>query len=167
MKLSIEGVSKRYAKNQWGLRNLKLELRSGVLGWLGPNGAGKSTLMPLARQLPAVWAAGFFLALLTGGGLGLRLLLTGDIRSLWAWLAGAAFIPTLALALGVWTGNGKAFEILYTLLWFVGPLHQTVQPDFMESSPLTAATRVPVFYLAAAVVLGALAVAGRGRQLPT
>ncbi len=45
MKLSIEGVSKKYAKNHWGLRNLQLELRPGVLGLLGPNGAGKSTLM--------------------------------------------------------------------------------------------------------------------------
>lgn len=45
MNLSIEGVSKKYAKNQWGLRNLRLELRPGVLGLLGPNGAGKSTLM--------------------------------------------------------------------------------------------------------------------------
>jgi hypothetical protein len=120
---------------------------------------------PLARQLPAVWVAGFLSALLTGGGFGLRLLLSGETRGLFAWLVGAAFIPTLALALGVWTGNGKAFEILYTLLWYIGPLHQTVQLDFMGSSPRTAATHVPVFCLAAAGLLGAFAVAGRQRQL--
>lgn len=45
MNLSIESVSKKYARSQWGLRNLQLELRPGVLGLLGPNGAGKSTLM--------------------------------------------------------------------------------------------------------------------------
>jgi ABC-type transport system involved in multi-copper enzyme maturation permease subunit len=120
---------------------------------------------PLARQLPAVWVAGFTVALLTGGGFGLRLLLTGEIRGLFAWFVGAAFIPTLALSLGVWSGTGKPFEILYTLLWYVGPLHQIVQLDFMGSSPMTAATRVPVFYLAAAGVFGTLAVAGRRRQL--
>jgi ABC-2 type transport system ATP-binding protein len=45
MKLSIEGVSKRYAGQRWALRDMRLELRPGVVGLLGPNGAGKSTLM--------------------------------------------------------------------------------------------------------------------------
>src|SRR5271154_239100 len=45
MKLSIEGVSKRYAKQRWGLRDVRLDLLAGVVGLLGPNGAGKSTLM--------------------------------------------------------------------------------------------------------------------------
>jgi ABC-2 type transport system ATP-binding protein len=45
MKLSIEGVSKRYAGQRWGLRDMQLELQPGVVGLLGPNGAGKSTLM--------------------------------------------------------------------------------------------------------------------------
>jgi ABC-type multidrug transport system ATPase subunit len=45
MKLSIEGVSKRYGRQRWGLRDLRLELLPGVIGLLGPNGAGKSTLM--------------------------------------------------------------------------------------------------------------------------
>jgi ABC-2 type transport system ATP-binding protein len=45
MKLSIEGVSKRYGGQRWGLRDMSLELLPGVVGLLGPNGAGKSTLM--------------------------------------------------------------------------------------------------------------------------
>ena len=45
MKLVIDGVSKQYAGKVWGLRDLRLELGSGVVGLLGPNGAGKSTLM--------------------------------------------------------------------------------------------------------------------------
>jgi len=45
MKLSIDGVSKRYAKQRWGLRDVRLDLLAGVVGLLGPNGAGKSTLM--------------------------------------------------------------------------------------------------------------------------
>lgn len=45
MKLTIEGVGKRYKGNFWGLREFSLELGPGVLGLLGPNGAGKSTLM--------------------------------------------------------------------------------------------------------------------------
>jgi ABC-2 type transport system ATP-binding protein len=45
MLLRIEGVSKQYRRDLWGLRSFTLDLRQGVLGLLGPNGAGKSTLM--------------------------------------------------------------------------------------------------------------------------
>ncbi len=120
---------------------------------------------PLARQLPALWVAGFLLALITGGGFGLRLLLSGELRGLFAWLVGAAFIPTLALALGVWSGTGKPFEIVYLLLWYVGPMHQTVPLDFMGSSPMTATTSVPVYFLTAAAILAVAAVVGRRQQL--
>jgi ABC-2 type transport system ATP-binding protein len=45
MKLNIQGVSKQYKGDVWGLKALSLELKPGVLGLVGPNGAGKSTLM--------------------------------------------------------------------------------------------------------------------------
>ena len=120
---------------------------------------------PNSRQLPAVWFAGVLVALLTGGGFGLRLLLTGDVRGLLAWLVGAVFIPTLALALGVCSGTGKPFEILYTLLWYVGPMHAIPQVDFMGSAPATAATQYPLIYLVLTGIFGVLALAGRKRQL--
>jgi hypothetical protein len=82
-----------------------------------------------------------------------------------AWLVGALFIPTLALALGVWSGTGKPFEILYTLLWYVGPMHAIPQLDFMGSAAGTSATRYPVIYLALAGIFGVTALAGRQRQL--
>jgi hypothetical protein len=122
---------------------------------------------PIARQLPAVWCAGAVLALITGSGFALRLLGAGNWRGLLAWLIGAAFIPTLALALGVWSGTSKPFEILYTLLWYVGPMHAQVPLDFMGSAPATANTRVPFVYLALAVGIALAALAGRKRQLQT
>jgi len=45
MDLVIDSVGKQYRGNVWGLQNISLHLRPGVLGLLGPNGAGKSTLM--------------------------------------------------------------------------------------------------------------------------
>jgi len=122
---------------------------------------------PIARQLPAVWLAGVILALLTGSGFALRLLFGGDLRGLLAWLVGALFIPTLALALGVWSGTSKLFEIVYTLLWYLGPMHATAQLDFMGSAPGTAMTRVPFFYLLLTLGMVAAALAGRKRQLQT
>jgi ABC-type multidrug transport system ATPase subunit len=51
MKLTIEGVGKRYKGDFWALRELGLELGAGVLGLLGPNGAGKSTLMRILATI--------------------------------------------------------------------------------------------------------------------
>ena len=45
MKLVIDGVSKLYKGNVWGLRDFSMALEPGVLALIGPNGAGKSTLM--------------------------------------------------------------------------------------------------------------------------
>jgi len=122
---------------------------------------------PLAGQLPALWLAGVSLALITGSGFAVRLLAGGNMRGLAAWLIGAVFIPTLALSLGVWSGSSKPFEVLYTLLWYAGPMHQVRQLDFMGSAPATAATPYPFYYLLLACGLALAALAGRKRQLQT
>jgi ABC-2 type transport system ATP-binding protein len=49
--LSIEGIGKCYGRDAWGLRDLTLQLRAGVVGLLGPNGAGKSTLMRILATI--------------------------------------------------------------------------------------------------------------------
>jgi ABC-2 type transport system ATP-binding protein len=45
--LQVEGVSKRFRGGNYGVRDLSLRARPGVLGLLGPNGAGKTTLMQM------------------------------------------------------------------------------------------------------------------------
>ncbi len=120
---------------------------------------------PLARQLPAVWLAGVLLAAVTGSGFAFRLLLEKNLPGLFAWAVGALFIPTAALCLGVWSSSSKPFEILYTLLWYIGPMHAMPALDFMGSAPATATTRYPLVYLALTAILFVLALAGRKRQL--
>ena len=124
-----------------------------------------STPHPIARQLPAVWMAGVVVALLTGGGFAFRLLLGWNLSGLMAWIIGMLFIPTFALSLGVWSGTGKPFEVLYSLLCYVGPLHAIPQLDFMGSAPATAATPYPLIYLMLTCVLAIAALLGRKRQL--
>ncbi len=51
MRLTIEGLGKRYRGGTWGLRGVDLELGPGVVGLLGPNGAGKSTLLRLLATI--------------------------------------------------------------------------------------------------------------------
>jgi len=115
--------------------------------------------------LPATWLSGWIVALLAGSGVALRLVLAGDWSALLAWAVGALFIPTLALALGAWTGSGKAFEGLYAAIWYIGPVNQLAALDFMGTTDKSVAAGVPFYYLALTVILLGLAVVGRMRQL--
>jgi ABC-2 type transport system ATP-binding protein len=49
--LEISDVGKQYSGNVWAIRNLTLQIGTGVLGLLGPNGAGKSTLMRMIATI--------------------------------------------------------------------------------------------------------------------
>ena len=49
--LKIESVSKQFRGGQFGVRDVSLDLKSGVIGLLGPNGAGKTTLMQMIATI--------------------------------------------------------------------------------------------------------------------
>lgn len=116
---------------------------------------------PLQRQLPAVWLSGVLLAVVMGATVALRLILAGEWTGIGAWAVGALFIPTLALALGVWSGGSKLFEALYLLLWYIGPMNRMPTLDYLGA---TGQNR-PLAWLAATAILSVAAVAGRKRQL--
>lgn len=131
----------------------------------GTSGLVFSAAWPLRRQLPATWLAGFLLALIAGSGVALRLAVSGNWPAVGAWVIGALFIPTLALALGVWSGTSKVFEVVYLFLWYIGPLNQTPSLDFMGAVPAAVRSGRPLLWLAVTVALGVASVAGRQRQL--
>ncbi len=131
----------------------------------GTTGLVFSAARPLSRQLPAAWASGVLLAMITGGGVAVRLGLAGDWGGLGAWTVGALFIPTLALALGVWSGGGKLFEVVYLLLWYLGPMQHVPGLDYLGALPATVRAGTPAVFLVATVLLGTAAVAGRKRQI--
>jgi hypothetical protein len=120
---------------------------------------------PVVTQIPALYLAGVTVALAAGGGIAVRCLLAGSGGALAGWLAGALFIPALALCLGVWSGTSKAFEALYTVLWYVGPLQPVAGLDFMGASDAALAAGTPAVTAAAAVMLVALAALGRRLRL--
>lgn len=117
------------------------------------------------RQLPACWAAGILIALATGAGALARLAIAGDMRGVLGVLAGAIFVPSLALFLGVVTGSSKFFEGLYTVLWYVGPLNSTPGMDFTGASNGSEVGAAAGFYFALAAALTLLALVIRSRQL--
>lgn len=89
---------------------------------------------PLLNQLPALWLSAFAVLALLGSGALIRFLAAGEFSSLLPWLAGALFIPSLALALGVLTGSGKSFEVVY-VLWMYGVLQRVPAFDFVGTTP--------------------------------
>jgi hypothetical protein len=120
-----------------------------------------SSASPLWRQLPAQWIAGFIVTLVMGSGAALRLMIEGDSGGLVAFLSAALFIPSLALALGVWSNSSKPFEILYITLWYLGPLNNTPGLDFIGAN----SDGHPQFYLFLSIALIVFAFFGRARQL--
>jgi hypothetical protein len=122
-----------------------------------------SSASPLWRQLPAQWIAGFIVTLLMSIGAILRYTVDGDTIGLLALLSGAFFIPSLALASGVWSGTSKLFEILYMVIWYLGPLNKVPGLDFIGSH----SNGYPQFFIPFSIALIAFAVFGRARQLRT
>lgn len=61
MKLTINDVSKRYANGVQALKDVSLEIPTGMFGLLGPNGAGKSTLMRTIATLQEADSGSVFL----------------------------------------------------------------------------------------------------------
>jgi len=139
------------------LGNREVHHRTGQMVFSAP--------FPLRGQLPAAWIAGLVVALVTGSGAALRLLVAGQWGALLAWAVGAAFIPALALALGVWSGSSKTFEVVYFLLWYAGPMNQVPVLDYLGATDEAVAAGMPLLYLALTLLLLGLAFAGRQRQI--
>jgi hypothetical protein len=122
-----------------------------------------SSASPLLRQLPAQWLAGFIVTLLVSIGAIIRFIVDGDTAGLLALLSGTFFIPSLALACGVWSGASKLFEILYMLIWYLGPLNKLMALDYIGSH----GNGRPEFFIPFSIVLIVFAFIGRTRQIRT
>jgi hypothetical protein len=118
----------------------------------------------LRRQLPLAWLAGVTVTLVAGAGVAANLMLAGDGPHLLAWGVGALFIPTLALALGAWSGSSKLFEVVYMLCWYAGPISRVESLDFMGAGSSLLWSRVLGYGLLTALLF-ALAAIGRKRQI--
>ncbi len=113
-----------------------------------------SSAYPLSRQFPAIWAAGLTVALLAGGGMLIRALLVGEGDHFKALLVGVLFVPTFALALGTLSGSRKLFEVIYLIIWYIGPVNGLPLLDFLGATDAAVEGSIPLIYLAMSIVLG-------------
>ena len=137
-----------------------------------------SAAFPLRRQLIATWTAGFILTLIAGSGVIVRLILASDWNVTLSVVVAAAFIPAAALTLGIWSGGSKLFEVVYLLLWTLGPMNQMMAAlgfplvadqllafDYIGSSDAAISEGMPLYYAVFTILLFVLALIGRKRQL--
>jgi hypothetical protein len=116
-----------------------------------------SSERPVLRQLPAAWLAGVLGTALFGIAGAVVFLSNGDLPALAGWVGAVVFIPTLALALGVFSSGSRVFGVVYLIWWYLGPLQKTAGIDFIGGPP-------EMFLLAAAGLL-LLSAYWRGRQV--
>jgi len=124
-----------------------------------------TVLHPVRNQFIVMWLAGIIVAYLTGIGAMIHLLAAGEWGSLKAMAVGGLFIPTLAVALGIWSGNGKLFQVVFMIMWYLGPLNKLDVMDFMGVSQQSLDRGFYRYYLLATIILLVLALIGRVRQV--
>lgn len=122
-----------------------------------------SSASPLLRQLPAQWLAGWVVTLMVSIGAVIRLTVMGDTAGLLALLSGTIFIPSLAIALGVWSRTSKLFEVLYMIIWYLGPMNKVLELDFIGAH----GNGRLEFFLPFSMALITIAFIGRTRQIRT
>lgn len=124
-----------------------------------------STAHPVRRQLPAIWLAGVIVAIAMGVGFAFRMIATGCGQNLYAVVIGALFIPSLALALGVWTNGSRTFEIVYLVLWYMSIQSGATVFDYRGATAEAISAGIPLYYIILTVILSVLAVLGRQKQI--
>lgn len=115
-------------------------------------------------QLAAEWFVGAAVLAVLVGSTVVGPVLGGDTAALLGFVTSVVFVPSFALALGSFTGTGRAFEGVYLLLWYLGPVNGVAVLNFAAPSEGTSLVHLAVF-AAVGVVALATALLRRSRLL--
>ncbi len=123
---------------------------------------------PLARLLFSAWLAGILITAVAASGVLLGRLFTGQPAEVLPWALAVVFIPTLALTLGVWSRSSKLFEVVYPILWYLGPFNKEnglVVLDYLGIHAGAPVNVAPLWFTGLLIVLLLFAFIGRRRQI--
>jgi len=119
------------------------------------------------RSFAASWIAGIFLALITSCCILISRLLYGDPMMFVQWGLAVLFVPTLALTLGVWSRSSKLFEVVYPILWYLGPFNKEnglAILDYLGIHEMAYSNTKPLWVFAFTLVLICVAYLGKMRK---
>jgi hypothetical protein len=123
---------------------------------------------PLVRLLVSSWLAGVMITAVAASGVLLGRLVFAEPIALLPWTLSVLFIPTLALTLGVWARSSKLFEVVYPILWYLGPFNSQNQLailDYLGIHPEASVIMSPLAFAGFISLLLLLAFIGRRRQI--
>lgn len=123
-----------------------------------------SSAHPLRRQVPAAWLSGVLLGILALVGPGIRMLINGQTEHFSVFLIAVLFIPSLAFALGAWSGSPRLFEVIYLSWWFMGANGVAIF-DFMQVHQKVPNPQISAVYAGLTAALFIIGLAGRSRQI--
>lgn len=92
-----------------------------------------STINYKPWSLLAKYIAGVIIALLMVIGILVNLILSCTWQYIYFIIIGAFFIPALSLFVGLWCNSEKLFEIIYIVIWYIGPINKVYGIDFTGS----------------------------------
>lgn len=118
----------------------------------------------MKHQFYAMLLSGIITATLSAGGVVIRFAAEGMWINVAALAAAALFISALALLCGVWSGSSKVFEVLYMVIWYIGPLNKMEYLDFMGATRASTGIHMYGYYFIAALLLAGMALLGRIHQ---
>ena len=128
------------------------------------NGYIFSAAFPIRRQLPATFTAASLLMFFLALPVVLRTLLNADFYSVYAITAGALFIPSFAITLGILTGGSKLFEVLFTIIVY-GYFNDVPFFDFTGAIQESHFLGMANYFLIITLILIILAFLVRKRQI--
>jgi hypothetical protein len=123
---------------------------------------------PLVRLLVTSWLAGVIVTAAAISGVLFGRLIFAHPMALLPWALSVVFIPTLALTLGIWSRSSKLFEVVYPILWYLGPFNRENGLAILDylgihaQSPVNTAPLLVAGFLAFLILLAFI---GRRRQI--
>jgi hypothetical protein len=123
---------------------------------------------PQVRLLFSAWLAGVLITAVAASGVLLGRFLAGQPVGILPWSLSVVFIPTLALTLGILSRSGKLFEVVYPILWYLGPFNREnglVILDYLGIHAQAPVNVSPLWFAGFLAILLLLAFIGRRRQI--
>lgn len=110
------------------------------------------------QRLLCVWIVAIVLQLILASGLIIRLVLEEQNSAVLMLTIACFFVPALALTLGRITKTTRTFEMVYLLLWYMGPMERIQPLDFIGTSYGSGTLPIATFAVATVLMMCTLLV---------